>query len=427
MLDRRTPPPVHPIVVPAIRPAQVRPLPGGSRLHVLRQGGQPVVALEIYLPTPGRSIRPTALGMAAAMLQEGTKNRTGVQIQDELALKGAFISLGADEEHMQLGIYTLARFLPELLGLVRELLTEPSFEAGAFALQKSQALQNFRVSREKTTVLASEAFAARIYGPDSFLGSVPTEEEINRLTALDAQELYYNHLAPQRAEVFLAGQFDDSLADEVAEALGSILGNRPAERANFATAAAYTEGERYEQPKVGSRQVSLRIGRRLFGREHPDYFTMRILAEVYGGYFGSRLMKNVREEKGLTYGISARLRPVPGAGALVIGTDVNQDNYALAVSEIFAEMRRLHSEPIPTDELETARNYMLGSFASGLGTVFQTMEKHKLVVLSHLPADYHQRYLQAIRATTAEQLMARRPNLPPPRGYADGSCRRMKS
>lgn len=404
MLDRRTPPPVHPVVVPAIREASVRPLEGGSRLHVLRQGGQPVVSLEVYLPTPGHSIRPIALNMAAGMLQEGTRSQTAAQIQDALALKGAFISLGADEEHVHLGIYTLAGFLPELLPLVRELLTESSFEEAPFSLQKAQALQNFRVGREKTTVLASEAFAARIFGPDSFLGAVPSEAEIEALTALDAQEMYYNHLAPQRAEVFLAGQFPDTLADEVAAALGPILGTRHNEHAAFATAPAYREGERFEQPKAGSRQVSLRIGRRLFGRDHSDYFTMRILAEVYGGYFGSRLMKNVREEKGLTYGISARLRPVPGTGALVIGTDVNQANYALAVQEIFAEMGRLQEDLVPAEELETVRNYMLGNFASGLGTVFQTMDKHKLLVLSHLPADYHQRYLDAIRSVTAEQL-----------------------
>jgi len=404
MLDRKTPPPVFPVTVPAIRPTEVRLLEGGSRLHILRQGEQPVVSLEIYLPIPGHGMRPLAVNMMAGMLQEGTHNRTATQIQDELALAGAFLSLGADEEHVHIGIYTLERFLPSLLTLLREMLTESSFEATPFELQRSQALQNYRVGREKTSVLASEAFAARIFGPDSFLGAIASETEIAALTALDAQELYYNHLAPQRAEVFLAGQFSDALIEEVANALTPILGNRHNEHANFATAAAYTEGEVFEQPKANSQQVSLRIGRRVFGRDHQDYFTLRILTEVYGGYFGSRLMKNVREEKGLTYGISARLRPVKGTGALVIGTDVNQQNYRQAVTEIFAEMRRLHDEPIPTQELETVRNYMLGNFASGLGTVFQTADKHKLIVLSNLPTDYHQRYLHAIQTITPAQL-----------------------
>jgi predicted Zn-dependent peptidase len=340
----------------------------------------------------------------ASMLQEGTKNRTAAQIQDELALSGAFISLGADEEHVHLGVYTLARFLPGLLGLLREMLTEPAFDAHPFDLLKAQALQNFKVGREKTSVLASEAFNARIFGPDSFLGAVPSEEEITKLIAWDAQELYFNHLAPQRAEIFLAGQFEDSLVDEVAAALEPILGQRHNEHAAFATAPAYSEGEQVAVKKAGSRQVSLRIGRRIFGRNHPDYFAMRILTEAFGGYFGSRLMKNVREEKGLTYGISARLRPVRGTGALVIGADVNHENHALAVQEVFAEMRRLQDEPLPSEEMETVRNYMLGEFASSLGTVFQAAEKHKLITLSHLPVDYHTRYLEAIQSITPSQL-----------------------
>ncbi len=406
MLDRRTPPPIHPIIVPPMPAAEVRPLSGGSRLHVMRQGGQPIVALEIYLPTPGHGARPLPLNMAVAMLQEGTRNRSAAELQEALALKGAFVSLGADEEHAHLGIYTLARFVPDVLGLLREMLTEASFDEEPFALQKAQALQSYRIGREKTTVLASEAFNARIFGPDSFLGAVPTEAEIEGTSALAASELYYNHLATQRAEVFLAGQFEPGLVEVVADALAPILGQRHNEHALLGSAVAYKEGERLEVPKPGSQQVSLRLGRRLFGREHKDYFTMRILTELYGGYFGSRLMKNVREEKGLTYGISARLRPVKGTGAFVIGTDVNQDNYQLAVQEIFAEMRRLQEEPIPTEELETVRNYMLGNFAAGLGTVLQAMDRHKVTVLSGLPADYHQQYLTAIRQVTPEQLQA---------------------
>jgi predicted Zn-dependent peptidase len=284
------------------------------------------------------------------------------------------------------------------------MLTEPAFDPKPFELLRAQSLQNFKVGREKTTVLASETFNARIFGPDSFLGAIPSEAEIAQLTAWDASELYFNHLAPQRAEIFLAGQFAESLVDEVAEALAPILGQRHNEHAAFATAPAYSEGEKVEVPKAGSRQVSLRIGRRIFGRNHPDYFTMRVLTEALGGYFGSRLMKNVREEKGLTYGISARLKPVRGTGALVIGADVNHDNYALALQEVFAEMRRLQEEPLPAEEMETVRNYMLGEFASSLGTVFQAAEKHKMVVLNHLSPDYFAHYLEAIQAVTPGQL-----------------------
>jgi len=404
MVDRRTPPPVFPIAVPDILPAQIRSLAGGSKLYSIRQGGQPVVSLEIFLPIPGHGMRPLAVNVMAGMLQEGTRNRSAAEVQDLLATYGAFINLGADEEHVQIGLYTLARFLPNLLELLREILTEPAFAAEPFALLQAQALQGYRLGREKTSVLASETFNARIYGPDSFLGAVTSGAEIAALTPLDAQEQYFNHVAPQRAIIFMAGQYDDNLVDEVAAALEPILGNRHNERAAFGTAAAYQEGEEVHVAKKDSTQVSIRMGRRIFGREHSDYFTMRILTEAFGGYFGSRLMKNVREDKGLTYGISARLRPTVGTGALIVGADVNLTNYHTAVKEVFAEMRRLQDEPLPESELDTVRNYMLGNFASGLGTVFQTADKHKLIALAHLPADYYTRYLEAIRTVTAAQL-----------------------
>ena len=162
MLDRATPPPIFPVSVPSIVPSETRTLAGGSRLHVIRQGGQPVAALELYFPIPGHGLRPLPVNLMAGMLQEGNKNRTASQVQDALATYGAFLSLGADEDHVHLGLYTLARFLPDLLGLLREMLTEPAYAAEPFSLLQAQALQNYRLGREKTSVLSMPAFLGQI-------------------------------------------------------------------------------------------------------------------------------------------------------------------------------------------------------------------------------------------------------------------------
>jgi predicted Zn-dependent peptidase len=157
-------------------------------------------------------------------------------------------------------------------------------------------------------------------------------------------------------------------------------------------------------PLAGSLQASLRLGRPWPSPQHPDTHRLQLLVKVLGGYFGSRLMKNIREDKGLTYGIYAQSLAREHGSTLLIGTDVNGESADIAIREINLELRRLQEELISDEELDTVKNYMLGKFANELSTVFEQADKYRTTVLLGLPADYYSQFVTQIQATDAATL-----------------------
>jgi predicted Zn-dependent peptidase len=146
------------------------------------------------------------------------------------------------------------------------------------------------------------------------------------------------------------------------------------------------------------------MGRKLFTRSHPDYFKMMVLNEILGGYFGSRLMRNIREEKGLTYGISSNLFTLQKEGYLLIGTDVKREFTSLTIEEVYKEMNILRTEPVGEEELETVKNYMAGSFAGSLSTPFALADHFKAIYFDGLTYDFYEHYIENILNTSAQQL-----------------------
>ncbi len=148
--------------------------------------------------------------------------------------------------------------------------------------------------------------------------------------------------------------------------------------------------------KADSLQSSIRIGRRMFNRHHPDFFKFLVFNTILGGFFGSRLMKNIREEKGLTYGISSSMVPLASEGYWSIGADVKKENVPLALLEIQKEIDELKQQKVSEGELSLVKNYMKGSVLSSTNTVFDTMDKHKAIVHENLPKDFYDSMLEKI-------------------------------
>jgi predicted Zn-dependent peptidase len=157
--------------------------------------------------------------------------------------------------------------------------------------------------------------------------------------------------------------------------------------------------------KTGAMQSSIRMGKQLMTRKHPDFFTMLLLNEVLGGYFGSRLMKNIREEKGLTYGISSNLALFGQAGYFVIGTDVKREFTQQTIDEIHKEIKILQTELVLENELETVKNYMVGSFAGSLNTPFDITDRYKVIFSENLPLDFYQNYISKIQQVSDIMLL----------------------
>jgi zinc protease len=406
LLDRTIAPPVQPLARVALPDAEVINLPSGARLHVLANDAQPVVRLQAVFragklaePTPGLA------SLTASLLLEGTATRTARQIADEVAFYGASLECDSGFDRATLTLYCLTRHLPKLLPLVLDVLINPAFPEAELQQLQTRTVQNVRVERQKTSYLATERFNELLFGADTAYGRPFDEAAYQRLTAEQARDFHRAAYSLANAELFLCGDVAAE-RDLVAQAFST---DAPAGTAMPEPNVALPEAVAAATDRVavaGSLQASIRMGRPWPSPTHPDTHRLKLLVNVLGGYFGSRLMRNIREDKGLTYGIYASVAPREYGTTLVIGTDVKGESADVAVREIELELRRLQEEPIPAEELETVKNYLLGKFANELSTVFEQCDKYKNQVFLGLPADYYTQFVQQTEAADAETLQA---------------------
>ena len=406
LLDRTVAPPVQPLARVTLSEADVRTLPSGARLHVLANDAQPVVRLQaVFRAGKLAENRPGLASLTARMLLEGTTTRTARQIADEVAFYGASLDCDSGFDRSTLTLYCLTRHLPTLLPLVIDVLSNPAFPAAELGQLKTRTVQNVRVERKKTSFLASERFNELQFGADTAYGRPFDSEAYQALTAAQAQAFHQAMYSFGNAEIFLCG---DVAAEQ--ELVAAAFGTAPAAAIAPAATPAVDEPIISTLPDrvavAGSLQASIRMGRHWPAPTHPDTHHLKLLVNVFGGYFGSRLMRNIREDKGLTYGIYASVAPREFGTSLIIGTDVKGESADFAVSEIVLELRRLQEELIPAEELETVKNYILGKFANELSTVFEQCDKYKSLVFLGLPADYYTQFVQQVETADAETLRA---------------------
>ena len=408
MLDRTVAPPVQPLARVTLPAADVLLLPSGARLHVLANDAQPVVRLQVvFRAGKVAEDRPGLASLTARMLLEGTTSRTARQIADEVAFYGASLDCDAGFDRSTLTLYCLTRHLPALLPLVTDVLSNPAFPVAELEQLKTRTIQNVLVERQKTSFLASERFNELLFGAETPYGRPFDSDAYQALTVEEAQGFHRLAYSLDNAEVFLCG---DVAAEQelvvAAFSAVSMAGNAAATvQASTATqVAAFAAIDTDRVAVAGSLQASVRMGRDWPSPTHPDTHRLKLLVNVLGGYFGSRLMRNIREDKGLTYGIYASVAPREWGTSLVIGTDVKGESADFAVSEIQMEMRRLQEELIPAEELAIVKNYILGKFANELSTVFEQCDKYKNIIFLGLPADYYTEFVRLTETADAETL-----------------------
>ncbi|HWV28995.1 MAG TPA: pitrilysin family protein [Dyadobacter sp.] len=381
-------------------------LDNGIALHVINIGEQPVVRLECIFEAGNWYENETAASyFAVKMLTEGVEGMTSQEISEAFDRLGAFTDLTHTSDRVGIVVYCLSRFLPEVLPLVQKLIRSATFPEKEFQELKNITLQNLKVNREKTAYLSTTQFRTRLFGTSHPYGQSQTPEGIESL-GIDAVRAHYERFIRNgKFTAVLAGQVTDADVQHLNAALGQNSFDNEPDNISFDASETY-QGDETIVERPESVQSSIRMGRVLFNRHHPDYFKMLVTNEILGGYFGSRLMKNIREEKGLTYGISSHLVTLRHEGYLMIGTDVKKEFTQQTIDEIKKEIHRLQTEPVGAEELQTVKSFMAGEFAGSLNTAFEVADRRKILLLDSLPANFFNQYIDRIHATTAEDVMA---------------------
>lgn len=368
---------------------------------IVRGGEQAVAKIEFifnagkwYEPLPGVSY------FTSHQLQKGTASKNSYQISSELEQRGIHIDVSPGHDFSSIVLYGLTKNIQEVFNLIREIITAPVFPQQDFDQMKAIYNQTLKINLEKTSYLASLELRRKLFGHNHPYGGDAALSDISELQRNWLSDFHTARFG--NFQIICSGKISDTVLHALTDCFQSVQLNTSSKKEFNAVQTPVTAQFIEKKESV---QSSLRLGRFVVSRTHNDYPSLLLLNHIFGGYFGSRLMKNIREEKGLTYGISSSVAALKHASYLTIGTDVNKENRELALVEIKNEMHNLCNHLIAKNELETARNHFIGSLQSEITTPFAHADKIKNLLLFSLPADYYQQLIFKVDALSAQDLM----------------------
>lgn len=404
MLDRTKAPDIKEIDAVSIQVAEVTHLSNGVKLHIIKSETQPVIRLDfvfkagkVYENIKGAS------DLSAKMLFEGTQKYTAKEIAEKVAFYGASFDNTHGYDRTEYTLYCLSKYVTELLPVVLDVLQNPVFPAEEFKLLKKRNQQNLKIQRQKNNYLATHSFTKLIYGEDHPYVYGYDEGALDGLTLEDVKSFYFDNYSLKGLEIFVCGAIDDNLESLLIEEFSKIKAPTEKLASSHYTEANVADKEAFDQIK-DSLQSSIRTGLAFPHILHPDFHRLTVLNEILGGYFGSRLMRNIREDKGYTYGIYSTISPKEKDSMFYIGTDVNYEVTENTLSEIRKEIKLLQTELVPEEELKTVQSYMIGKFLNNIATIFEQADKYKRIILYGLPMEYYSNYITTIRTITAEEI-----------------------
>lgn len=401
MLDRKQAPEAYMLDDLALTQPRVIKLKNGLEIHCLTDDTNPVIKLDCVFPVG--KIHEEVSGQAsicAKLLTEGTHSYSSEDFQSTLDHYGAHLDVSADYDHITVTLLCLKDHVRVLLPILKSVITEPLFDQEDFEKIKIQQIQKIRVNAQKNALIATKLLRNKLLKGSAY-GVVLEEVHVKALQLNDITS-FFEKLSNIKPHFIIAGDVSDKVENLIEDNFGLLQFN--SETPLYKSELKPDFGEEVFQ-KPGSVQASLRIGALSIAKNNPDYFDLAISNEILGGYFGSRLMKNIREDKGYTYGIYSSVLNYKYVDYHIIGADVKLDSVNEAVEEIFKEMKIMQTELVSEDELETVKNYMLGKLAGHLDTVFSQADNYKSKLFDGVNfQQYFDDYVEAIKNISSERI-----------------------
>ncbi|HET8921375.1 MAG TPA: pitrilysin family protein [Candidatus Acidoferrum sp.] len=364
---------------------------------------------ELFFRSGNAAVADRAPGLAemtATVVRTGTAKRASRQIEEDLRRIGADLSSNAGADTSAISFAGLSEFAEPLLGMVNELVREASFPEAEFERERRQKLEEVKLERTQPGFLASERLRKVLFGAHPYAQVSPSEEQVAAYRREDLQAVYREAYTPENALLLLVGDFDSNGMLKAAEKIfGNWSGKKPDSKA--AGAPANPRGRRVYLVHVpGTVQTQILAGCHAITRKHPDWVKLGLANSLYGGAFNSRLVMNIREDKGYTYSPRSGVTALRQHGYFSVSAAVRNDVAAASLAETFYEIDKLRSLPVPEAELTDAQNYLSGVFSMGLATQDGLLSQFSTVALNELPDDYLETYRAKVRAVTPEELMA---------------------
>ncbi len=396
-IDRTIMPPLGKIQVLEIDNPVKTELDNGMILYLIDGEASGVTRFDIVFDA-GTAFQQKMLTASTvnSLLREGTKNHSSFEISKILDYHGAYLDLFANKDTAGISLYALTKYYDKLLPLIREIVSEALFPEQELQLHLERTLHEFKLNQTKIRHKAMLEYNSLMFGKNSPYGKIVEEKDFGNLQREDVVRFYSDFYVPQNAYLVLSGKIDKQLVSKINSIFGSGWDKKATGRFLPKVFAENCKENRLIIEKQDALQSAIRIGRTAIDKTHHEYAGFMLFNTLLGGYFGSRLMSRLREEKGLTYGVHSFVQHFKHAAFFVIATEVNARQTHEAIDEIFYQIEKLKTETVPEEELQLIKNYLYGTFLRGFDGPFAVADRFQNVKDFNLTFDFYKKHLDKL-------------------------------
>ncbi|MFA6923863.1 MAG: pitrilysin family protein [Bacteroidales bacterium] len=375
-------------------------------VFTLNIGMQDVVKIEfIFNAGMWEQDIPLVATACNSMLIEGTKKYTADEIAESIDFCGSYIETGINQDLASVSLYTLNKHLAKTLPLVEEIIKNAVFPEKELDIYFNNNKQRFLVKNKKVKYIAKNKFSESLFGKQHPYNTSLNISDFDNVKRKNIIDFYKKSYCSNNCKVIISGKAEKNCIKLVEKYFG---GNDWSNKNFFSdkkNLVKTTNKKRIYENKPDAVQSAIRIGRLLFNRKHAGFQNMQILNMLFGGYFGSRLMSNIREDKGYTYGIGSGIVSLKNAGYFFIATEVGVEFCEKTIDEIFREIKRLKDKKVGEDELKLVKNYMLGTILREADGPFSLAEMYKSVLQYGLNFSYYKSFIENIKKANPDLLL----------------------
>ena len=405
MLDRTTPPPIRQLSEFSITRPDRRTMKNGMPLNIIHAGTEDVVRFDLLIGGgQWNQEQPLQAMFANRMLREGAGNLTSSQIAERLDYYGAWLELSSSVNYGFITLYSLNKYFARTLAVISEMIKAPTFPAKELSVVADTNKQQFLVNSTRVEMIARKQLNTALFGPEHPFGRYAVAEDYDRITPEVLRSFYRKYYHSGNCSIFLSGKVTEDTIRRVTDTFGTPFGQYQQKAIKLEFSFNAVAEKRIFIEREDALQSAVKLGCTTITRQNPDFLKLRVLMTLFGGYFGSRLMSNIREEKGYTYGISAGIMFYPDSGLLGISTETDNEYVEPLIQEVYHEIDKLHQELVPMEELTMVRNYMLGEMCRSYESAFSLSDAWIFIATSGLDDLYFSRSLQAVNEVTPQEI-----------------------
>lgn len=383
-------------------------LPNGSECYTLPTASAGLTRVIIRFDHPADfSLHKTEAELAFQLMKSGTTRLSTAEFVSQMEETGAMLISSAGNDSGAVEFTVLDDELSTILPLVMEMIHSPSMPEDEFARIHQIGKENWRISRKQPQVLAREQMMHTLFADHPY-GTLVTGESLEALTHADVVQFQRNMVQKIRP-VFFLSSID---VEGAVKALAAVVQDYPFGVVPTQNGAApinaqsdQSKGTSQHITVPGTVQSAIRMGRRVFTRSHPDYIIGKVASTILGGYFSSRLMANLREDKGYTYGVGAGLITLVSDGYLTISAEVGSNHLTHALSEIHKELDKLCHELVDEDELQTVKQYLRGAALRESDGAFSRLALLASLQRQNISFDWPAHYIAGLEMVSGEDVL----------------------